>query len=414
MANKEHFDKLINTVLYQGAEAWNTWREQNPEIIPDLSNQEFTSSIGARLSGVDFRHANLIKAKFDLANLSNANLKGAALLDADLSQANLINTDLSDAILIRAKLMATTLSNSNLTKANLSGAKLVNSTLMVTDLTEADLSGADLSGANLTQSNLMRVFASGANFTNTKLNQANLHKAIIIGTNFFSADLTDSDFSEAEMGFTLLVNNDLSVVKGLESVHHFEPSSLGTDTIYRSKGNIPDVFLRGVGVPDNLITYMASLTGRAFNFYSCFISYASRDQAFAARLYADLQSQGVRCWFAPKDLRIGDRIRVGIDESIRLHDKLLLVLSKSSMESQWVEQEVEAALAKERQHDRTVLFPIRLDDSIMQINHGWPALIKNTRSIGDFKHWKSHDSYHKALSRLIRDLTLDVATEHSK
>jgi hypothetical protein len=51
-----------------------------------------------------------------------------------------------------------------------------------------------------------------------------------------------------------------------------------------------------------------------------------------------------------------------------------------------------------------VLFPIRLDDTVMQINTGWPAYLKNTRHIGDFTRWKDHDSYQKAFDRLLCDL----------
>jgi len=171
--------------------------------------------------------------------------------------------------------------------------------------------------------------------------------------------------------------------------------------------------MRGAGTPDNFITYMHSLTGQAFEFYSCFISHSSTNQSFAERLYADLQSKGVRCWFAPQDLRIGESIRIGIDESIRKHDKLLLVLSADSIRSQWVEQEVEAALKKEREHGQTVLFPIRLDDTVMEINSGWPAFVKHTRHIGDFRGWKNHDSYQKAFDRLIRDLRTVDSNEES-
>ena len=71
------------------------------------------------------------------------------------------------------------------------------------------------------------------------------------------------------------------------------------------------------------------------------------DQAFAERLYADLQSKGIRCWFAPEDMKIGDRMRDRIDQSIRLYDKLLLILSEQSVISEWVEDEVEAALEKQ-------------------------------------------------------------------
>jgi TIR domain len=114
-------------------------------------------------------------------------------------------------------------------------------------------------------------------------------------------------------------------------------------------------------------------------FYSCFISYSSKEQEFAERLYADLQQKHVRCWFAPEDMKIGDRIRPTIDEAIRVHDKLLLVLTESSMKSAWVEKEVETAFEKERKQERTVLFPIRLDDAVMEAEEAWAADIRRTR-----------------------------------
>ena len=104
----------------------------------------------------------------------------------------------------------------------------------------------------------------------------------------------------------------------------------------------------------------------------------SKDEDFAQRLHADLQNKGVRCWFAPGDLKIGARIRPSIDESIRVHDKLLLILSESSVNSQWVEQEVETALAKEREQNRAVLFRVRIDNAVMEIQGGWPSLVRNT------------------------------------
>ena len=34
---------------------------------------------------------------------------------------------------------------------------------------------------------------------------------------------------------------------------------------------------------------------------------------------------------------------------------------------------------------------------------GWPALIRNTRHIGNFWRWKTHDVYQQAFDRLPRD-----------
>ena len=139
-------------------------------------------------------------------------------------------------------------------------------------------------------------------------------------------------------------------------------------------------------------------------FYSCFISYSSADQNFAERLRADLQSKSVRCWFAPEDLKIGDKFRSRIDESIRIFDKLLLVLTERSITSPWVEEEVETALERERRDKKPVLFPIRLDDAVMETDVPWAASLRRMRHVGDFRKWKSHDEYQKAFDRLMRDL----------
>ena len=121
-------------------------------------------------------------------------------------------------------------------------------------------------------------------------------------------------------------------------------------------------------------------------------------------LPSDLQTKGVRCWFAPEDLKIGDKFRTEIDRAIRVHDKLLLLLSANSILSDWVEKEVETAFDRERHDKRTVLFPIRLDDTIVDAVDGWAADIRRTRHIGDFTNWKDHDSYQTAFERLLRDL----------
>jgi hypothetical protein len=109
-------------------------------------------------------------------------------------------------------------------------------------------------------------------------------------------------------------------------------------------------------------------------------------------------------------MKTGDKIRTRIDESIRVYDKLLLILSEESVNSTWVEKEVESAFEQEAIRkkrdgfDQTVLFPIRLDGAVMDVQDGWPADIRRTRHIGDFTDWKNHDSYQTAFQRLLRDL----------
>jgi hypothetical protein len=103
-------------------------------------------------------------------------------------------------------------------------------------------------------------------------------------------------------------------------------------------------------------------------------------------------------------LKWGERIRVGIDEAIRVHDKLILILSKSSVASGSVEREVNIALARGRKEKRTVLSPVRVDKAVFESPFGWATEIRHERNIGDFTRWKEHDKYQKAFARLLRDL----------
>lgn len=221
-------------------------------------------------------------------------------------------------------------------------------------------------------------------------------------------DLTGADLSEADLrGWTS------GRWTGLEAVTHEGPSTIGIDTLYKSHGNIPEAFLRGCGVPEQFIAYARSLIASPIEFYSCFISYSTRDQDFADRLYADLQARGVRCWFAPHDVKSGRKILEQIDEAIRVYDRLLLILSPASIASEWVTTEIAKARKREVRDKVRVLFPIRLVD--FDTLREWECFDADTGKdsareireyyIPDFSCWKTdHDAYQRELARLIDGL----------
>jgi hypothetical protein len=249
---------------------------------------------------------------------------------------------------------------------------------------------ADLSGAYLIEANL-----GGAGLSGALLGRANLFRTNLTGANLSGANLSETVFG----------NVNLTSVIGLETCEHGGPSIIDHRTLERS-GPLPLSFLRGVGLPDNWIESLPSLLNQAIQHYSCFISYSTKDQEFAERLHADLQKSGVRCWFAPHDLRIGDKTWDAIDEAIKLRDKLLLILSKNAINSDWVEDEVQKAFAEERDRKQHVLFPVRLDDAAMETPEPWARELRDQRNIGDFRHWKDHDAYKDGFERVLRDLTI--------
>jgi TIR domain/Pentapeptide repeats (8 copies) len=285
----------------------------------------------------------------------------------------------------------------DLRRADLSGANLGRANFSTADLSFANLGGADLFTANLSEANLSEANLSEADLRGAHLSGANVIEAILAG---------------ALCRHTVLADVDLSQVTGLDSIKHLGPSTIGIDTLFRSKGNIPEAFLRGCGVHDALIEYLPALIGSMdpIQFYSCFISYSSKDRDFAERLHADLHAKRVRCWFDHKGVKIGDRFRDNIDEAIRVHDKLMVVLSEHSIASDWVGTEVEAALERERREKNVVLFPIQLDDAVEGTRVAWASHIRRTRCIGDFRQWRDHDSYKKAFELLLTDLKAAEST----
>jgi hypothetical protein len=76
-----------------------------------------------------------------------------------------------------------------------------------------------------------------------------------------------------------------------------------------------------------------------------FISYASEDSKFVDELVNKLQLRSVDVWYAKHEIKIGDSIVQKINEGINNSDWLLLVLSKASVKSRWVTQELNSAVA---------------------------------------------------------------------
>jgi uncharacterized protein YjbI with pentapeptide repeats len=292
------------------------------------------------------------------------------------------------------------------------------------NLIETDLRGANFSGVNLSATNLSGAWLTwadlrgaaliDANLTAADLRGANLRTANLGGAQLSGASLERADFTEALVAFTVFGNNDLGTVKGVETVHHLGPSTIGIDTIYKSKGNIPEAFLRGAGVPEDFITYMKSLVGKAIEFYSCFISYSSKDDDFAQRLYADLQAKNVRCWKFDENAKWGEPLWGEIDTAIRHYDKLVVICSEHSLQSPPVIREIERALQKEDREHRNVLFPIRIDDYLFdEWEHPRKADVV-IKVIGDFRGWDNLATYSKAFPRFLDALNCPQSTSHDK
>lgn len=340
-------------ILKQGVEIWNRWRHDNPSITPQLQ--------GAELYGVD---------------LPNVNLAGAKLENADLQEADFNHANFQDAWIDRTYCLWT-----NFQYANLQGA-----------------------------------FIQDANMPAADLRYANLKGAHILSSNLSGAKLNDTDFSGVELSFTIFGDNDLSVANGLDSVEHIGPSFIGTHTLSRSQGKIPDVFLRGAGLPDNLIAIIPTLFGETPQYYSCFISYSHQDKEFAQWLYKKLQRHGVRCWLDEKQMLPGDDIYEHVNRGISHWDKILLCCSQSSLSSWWVDNEIDLAFAKERKLMQEngqkvwLLIPLNLDGYMFSADwkSGKAQQVKSRISADFTNRERDSSKIEEHFQRLLRALIVNV------
>ncbi len=367
-----------------------------------------------RLHGADFRGADLVSA-----NLIGANLIGADFRGADLFGANLITADLRDANLRDADLRDANLSHGNLCDARLIHANLREANLSGANLRDANLATAKLEGAKLRATQLDGAQLCGTFLTNADLSGANLCGAILRST-----DLDSACLAHVRALGTAFTHLDLTKVRGLETIVHSGPSPICTSTLVKSKGRIPAEFLRGCGLQpwevEAAKLYDPALTPEQVNdiqykifelrtgpmfLGGIFISYSHDDAKFVDKLHAKLMEDGANVWLDRHSMVAGD-LEKQIDRAIRLNDVVVLALSESSVDSDWVEHELEKARKKEKDEGRDVLCPVALDDA-------WKAKLDDVlwrhvkkKNVLDFSKWKSK-AFDAPYQKLIKGLRVN-------
>lgn len=371
MSNPEHI-KVLKQVVFQGVEVWNEWRRENLSITPELD-------------GVHLERDFLDNANLEGAYLDNAHLCGVKLNRANLKRAHLIRADLSPAY-----------------KIDVGGEQHV----VVSRLREADLTGAVLDSADL----------SGADLTNAVLQGADLRRVCMRETRLYGAVLED-----AMLGMTIFSGVDLAKVK-IEGAHVVAPCSIDIDSLVMTARSLADVpekqglvekFLRECGLPDDYLDLFRSHVGSPIQMYSAFISYSHADSVFACKLFEALQNMGIRCWHDEHQMLPGDDIRDQIDRGIRLWDKVLLCCSKSSLNSYWVDKEIERALRKEellwKERSRRILaiIPLNLDGYLFEWDGSRVGEIRN-RFAANFEGWGGDPAvFEQQMKKVVRALRVD-------
>jgi uncharacterized protein YjbI with pentapeptide repeats len=162
-------------LLKRGVDAWNDWRQNNPNVEVDLSNATFGD---IKVPKIDLRSANLKGARLRWAYMREARLFHATLDKADLQIADLSRADLRQASLQKTQLAGAYLRQANLEDANLRGAHLVG-----VNMDHVNLRNADLTNANLRNAVLVDV----------DLTKAKMNGCRVYGTSVWNTDTTDAE-----------------------------------------------------------------------------------------------------------------------------------------------------------------------------------------------------------------------------
>ena len=92
--------------------------------------------------------------------------------------------------------------------------------------------------------------------------------------------------------------------------------------------------------------------------HDVFVSYSHKDKAVADAAVAHLESRGIRCWYAPRDIAPGADWAASIIEAIESSRVMVLVFTDSANASQQVLREVNSAVSA-----GVVIIPFRLTRS---------------------------------------------------
>ncbi|MDA0918771.1 MAG: tetratricopeptide repeat protein, partial [Planctomycetota bacterium] len=123
---------------------------------------------------------------------------------------------------------------------------------------------------------------------------------------------------------------------------------------------VPALYQSGDDVP-LLHTYdVPPLTGDRRP--SVFLSHSSLDKPAARRLADSLEMHGIDVWIDKGEIKVGDSVSEKISDGLQNCDYLVALLSKNSIESEWVQREIYSRLHTDAANARHSILPVQLDD----------------------------------------------------
>lgn len=368
MANPEHV-----AILKQGVKVWNAWRREDKwQTRPDLSGLDFS---GLEMEEAPLAYTILAGCKFNSVKFQDPNFEGSILHDVEFG--------------------------------------------------DAFIEGANFQMADLEQATFNHAHLIASQFHLAKLAKVSFDFADLSFVNFQSCEVVDARFNKATLSEARFLECELVRPVGLRATISNRPCFIDSLTLQRSH-SLPDHFLQLAGLSDlNIEHYklmqpgltneqISNITYRMFNIRATqaiqinplFVSYSHADTAFVDLIGAMLTDKGVRYWRDIHHATAG-KLEKQVDRAMRLNPTVLIVLSEASVNSDWVEHEVESARELEKSTGRDSLCPIALDNSWK--NCDWDKRIMRQLkkyNILDFSEWQDEQVLERQFSKLLHGLDL--------
>lgn len=143
-----------------------------------------------------------------------------------------------------------------------------------------------------------------------------------------------------------------------------------------------------------LISYTYAKMKMVLSAPSVFISYTKKDSEFAHRIAEQIERFPVKVLIDTKEFKVGDKISDRIENLVEQCDFFAFVVSDSSLESRWANEELKEALAKKKKVLPLVLQPTALPDALKNVVYADfsqsfdDGIVKLRRTFKDMRHNK--------------------------
>jgi hypothetical protein len=266
-------------------------------------------------------------------------------------------------------------------------------------------------------------------FENTKM-ECDFGESFFVSAHFLDCTCMGSVFSKALFGINVIKHTEF-VLTTFDDVKVVQACEIDNESVVKSINLIQQIivmdkagearkalnaayisttrFFRSLGVDRALLELRSNGVSELTGSNTVFISYNRKDEEFAAQLRVQLETAGIRCWFAPLDMQGGGGVREQIEEAIHRQGRVVLILSENSICSTWVSFEVECALADEKEKGCGRLFPIRICEYEKLL--GWKAQNSITgdnlapvvldRFVPDFTEWRNITEFGEQVAKLV-------------